>query len=151
MPPFERFSRDMLALKNDPQLTIHRRGTISLNKSAYVALGSPVSVELLYDAAEQIVGLRFIDPREHHAYPVRHSGPRGPFVISAMAYTRFYDIDTTQTLRFTAHLIEGILCVTLTDPAMPINRAHGRRSIAGQHHHHRPADEPEDSHEESAE
>ncbi len=151
MPPFERFSRDMLTLKNDPQLTIHRRGTISLNKSAYLALGSPDSVELLYDSAEHIVGLRPIDPRAHHAYPVRHSSPRSPFVISAMAYTKYYDIDTTQTLRFNAHLLKDTLCATLTDPAVASNRADSRRSTAGQHHHHRPAQEPEDRHEKLAE
>lgn len=33
--------------------------------------GEPVAVEFLYNAEEQIIGLRKIDPIEEHAYPIR--------------------------------------------------------------------------------
>lgn len=127
MPNFESFSRGLLQLKAEPQVTILRRGTISLNKSAYSALGSPVAVELLYDSGELIVGLRPIDIHEPNAYVVRYpvGGGRGPFVITAMAFTKFYGIDTTQSLRRDAFLDDGVLCMSLSDPGTPVtsNRA----------------------------
>lgn len=127
MPQFETFTKSMVPLKRDPHVTIQRRGTMSLNKSAYVALGSPEAVELLYDPAERIVGLRPVDPRADHAYTVRASttSGSGTFAISAMAFTRFYDIDTTQSRRWPAYLDDGVLCINLNHPATPVtsNRA----------------------------
>lgn len=116
MPNFESFSRRMLPLRTDPFVTIQRRGSFSLNRSAYVALGSPESVELLYDRDESIVGLRAIASNAENAYHVRHSSRagRGPWVISAMAFTKFYGIDTTVTRRWAAHLDDDVLCVELS-------------------------------------
>ena len=136
MPQFESFSKNLGALKLDPQVTLTRRGTLSLNKSAHTALGSPGAVELLYDLPQRIVGLRAIDARADNAYFVRPmAGDRGPFVISVMAFTKFYDIDTTQSLRWSAHLDEGILCIDLNDAATPVtsNRARDRQPGADDH------------------
>jgi hypothetical protein len=133
MPNFETFSRSLLQLKAEPQITVLRRGTMSLNKSAYTALGSPDAVELLYDTDERIVGLRPIDARAQNAYVVRQpaGAGKGPFVITAMAFTKFYGIDTTQSLRREAFLDDGVLCMSLNDDATPVtsNRA-GSHNVA---------------------
>ncbi len=127
MPKFETFKRGLLQIPAEPQVTILRRGILSLNKPAHSALGSPDAVELLYDPCERVVGLRPVDPREENSYIVRRprSGGRGPFVITAMAFTKLYDIDTTQSLRRDAFLDNGVLCVCLNDAATPVtsNRA----------------------------
>jgi hypothetical protein len=132
MPNFESFSRGLLQLKAEPQITILRRGTISLNRSAYAELGSPVAVELLYDSGALMVGLRPIDVHEPNAYVVRHPAGvgRGPFVITAMAFTKFYGIDTSQSLRRDAFVEDGVLCVNLNDPGTPVtsNRASTTRA-----------------------
>jgi hypothetical protein len=134
MPNFETFSRSLLQLKAEPQITILRRGTMSLNRSAYAALGSPGAVELLFDARERIVGLRPIDPRAKNAYIVRQpaGGGKGPFVITAMAFTKFYNIDTTQSLRRNAFLDEGVLCMSMDEVGTPVtsNRARTTTDIA---------------------
>lgn len=131
MPQFETFKKGLVPLKREPQVTIQRHGTLSLNMSAYVALGSPDAVELLYDAEERIVGLRPVDPRADHAYMVRPSTSQTSrrFAISAMAFTRFYDIDTTQSRRWAAYVDDGVLCVSLNDISTPVtsNRARGPR------------------------
>lgn len=131
MPKFETFTKHLVPLKRDPHVTIQRRGTMSLNKSAHVALGSPDAVELLYDCADRIVGLRPVDPRADHAYMVRPStnAVSGPFAISAMAFTKFYDIDTTQSLRWAAYVDDGVLCINLNETATPVtsNRARSSR------------------------
>ena len=57
MADFEVFTRRMVPLVKQPTATLQKRGTMSLNKAAHVALGSPDAVELLYDRAEQIIGM----------------------------------------------------------------------------------------------
>lgn len=134
MPNFETFSRSLLQLKAEPQITLLRRGNVSLNRSAYAALGSPDAVELLYDACERIVGLRPADARARNAYVVRRpaGSDKGPFVITAMAFAKFYDIDTSASLRRHAYLDEGVLCMCLNDAATPVtsNRARTNRDVA---------------------
>ena len=45
---FETFTRRMVPLVKKPTVTIQKRGTLSFNKAAQVALGEPEAVELLY-------------------------------------------------------------------------------------------------------
>jgi hypothetical protein len=108
-------------------VTLQKRGAISLNASAHRALGAPPSVELLYDRVQRIIGLRPVDPGVPNAYPVRPATTAsGPFVVSAMAFTRYYEIDTTVTRRWEAYVEDGVLCVDLTSEptarATPANR-----------------------------
>lgn len=122
MPPFEVFSRRLVPLKKSPMVTIAKRGTISFNKSAFAALGAPAAVELLYDRDERIVGLRPAPPEAGDAYPVRLASGKenGPYVISAIAFTKFYDILGGQSVRWPAQLIEGVLCVDLDGEPQPV-------------------------------
>ncbi|PZS30726.1 MAG: hypothetical protein DLM58_13160 [Pseudonocardiales bacterium] len=132
MADFETFRKPLVALKREPTITIQKRGTMSLNKAAQVALGSPAAVELLFDAARRIVGLRRVDPRADHAYPVRSSTgmENGPFVVSAMAFLHFYDIQQPESLRWSAYVCDGVLCVDLDAEAVAVtsNRATPRQS-----------------------
>ncbi|MGI8760073.1 MAG: hypothetical protein ACR2LF_01955 [Jatrophihabitantaceae bacterium] len=117
MPDFESFSRRMLSLKSEPHVTIQRRGAISLNAAALASLGAPASVELLYDRGQAIIGLRPVESRAENAYHVRRASrsPNGPWIISAMAFVKFYDIDTSVTRRCPAVLDGGVLCVNLNN------------------------------------
>lgn len=134
MPNFETFSRSLLQLKAEPQITMLRRGNMSLNRSAYTVLSSPDAVELLYDTCERIIGLRPTDPRAPNAYVIRQpaGSEKGPFLITAMAFTKFYDIDTSTSLRRNAYLDDGVLCMFLSDAATPVtsNRAQSNNEVA---------------------
>ena len=131
MPHFETFNRNLPRTKEVPKVTILRSGMLSLNKSAYLALGSPVAVELMYDAEEQIVGLHPVAPSVDSAYIVRRPahGSSGPFLITALAFTKFYEIDTSESLRWDASIIRGVLCIRLVDEATAVtsNRAGTKR------------------------
>lgn len=131
MPNFESFSRTMLPLKADPQLTVQKRGAISLNRSAFAALGFPDSIELLYDREQRVVGLRPVDPKADNAYAVRRASTStsGPWVISAMAFTKYYDIDTTRTLRWPAYLDNDVLCADLSAPGIAVTSNRARRPL----------------------
>lgn len=116
MANFETFMKRMVPLANDPTVTIQKRGNISLNKAAQVALGEPAAVELLYDSAAKIVGMRGVDASVQHAYPLRPQKEGiGPYIVAGMAFTRYYDIDTTEARRWTAVVEDGILCINLND------------------------------------
>lgn len=136
MAGFEIFTKRMVPLKRAPSITIQKRGAISINKSAYLALGEPDAVELMYDRAEHRVGLRAVSAALEHAYPVRQSGAgdNGPFVISAVAFTHFYDIDTSRSLRWEAQLIDDVLYINLDSQGTPVtsNRA-GQHPEGSQH------------------
>jgi hypothetical protein len=127
MPNFETFTKRLVPLKKQPLVTIQKRGTISLNKSAHVALGAPEAVELLYDQDEQIVGLHPVEATLDHAYPLRSASGKdtGPFVISAIAFTKFYQINTDTSVRWPAYVEDGVLCIDTKLPGTPVtsNRA----------------------------
>jgi hypothetical protein len=127
MPNFQTFTKRLVPLKKQPLVTIQKRGTISLNKSAHVALGAPDAVELLYDQDEAIVGLHPVDATVEHAYPLRSASGKdtGPFVISAIAFTKFYDITTDVSRRWPAYVENDVLCIDTKTPGTPVtsNRA----------------------------
>lgn len=130
MPSFETFHKSMSALARDPAVTVHKSRVLSLNGSAYVALGSPAAVELLFDRDSQTIGLLPADPTKAHCSFIRRAAPgaNGPFLISAMAFIRHYGIVCVETLRWPADVIEGVLCVRLTSPAFPTSKNAGRRA-----------------------
>jgi hypothetical protein len=127
MPNFESFSKRLVPTKATPLVTIQKRGAMSLNRAAYHAIESPKAVELLYDRVHSIIGLRPIEIDADNAYPVRPATTSaGPFVISAMAFSHFYEIDTTLTRRWPAYVEDGVLCIDLINGAgIPVtsNRA----------------------------
>lgn len=113
-----------------PTLSIQRSGLISLNQTAYQAFGSPAAVELLYDRDARVVALRPIDARARHSYPVRSANRRGsgPYVVSAVAFTRFYDIDTSTSMRWPAMVRDGALHADLSARGIPLTS--GRTATA---------------------
>ncbi|MEP7021025.1 MAG: hypothetical protein ABI808_10260 [Pseudonocardiales bacterium] len=135
MADFETFRKPLVALKREPTITIQKRGTMSLNRSAQVVLGSPAAVELLFDAGRRIVGLRPVDPRADHAYPVRSSTglENGPFVVSAMAFLHFYGIHQHESLRWVAYLNEDVLCIDLDAQAVAVTSNRAMRQSTGSH------------------
>jgi hypothetical protein len=125
MPNFEVFKKRMTPLVKQPYVTLQRRGTMSFNKAAYQALGSPEAVELLYDKSEGIMGLRPVSATEQHAYPLRASNNETTYMLSATAFTKYYEIKTDVSRRFAARMEDGILCIDLDGPALEVT---GNRS-----------------------
>lgn len=132
MADFEVFSRALISLKRDPTVTIQKNGIISLNKTAHGALGAPSSVELLFDTHERTIGLRGVAAGADTAYSVRSATgtDAGPFVISAMAFLRFYDLQLAVSRRWSAYLDGEVLCIDVDDTSEIVtsNRAKKRPS-----------------------
>jgi hypothetical protein len=124
MANFETFHRSMLTLARDPAVTVHKDRFLSLNGSAFVALGSPDAVELLFDRDARTIGLEPTEATRPGCSFIRRASPspNGPFLISAMAFMRYYGICPIRTLRWPADLVDGMLCIHLDEPALPAAR-----------------------------
>lgn len=131
MHEFEVFRKDGADARHEPVVTLQRRGMITLNGAAFQALEAPVAVELLYNREQQVIGMRAVDQRAANAHFVRPAARTGlsQYVISASAYVRYYDIDTTEVSRWVGYLDGHTLCVDLRGDALPSGsrEAHGRR------------------------
>jgi hypothetical protein len=122
VPDFEVFTRRMIPLVKGPTVTLQKRGTMSFNKAAHVAMGSPEAVELLYDRTSQIIGIRPVAPEVDHAYPMRPQANKedGPYIVSGSAFTKYYGIDTTEARRWSVVIEDGVLLIDLNAPGVVV-------------------------------
>ncbi|NJC15644.1 hypothetical protein F4558_005470 [Micromonospora profundi] len=128
MANFQVFTRRMVPLVKQPAVTIQKRGNMSVNRAAFVALGEPQAVELLYDPAENIVGFRAVPTDTEHAYPMRPQGQKedGPYIVAGMAFTKYYGIDTTISRRWPATMQDDVLCIDLKQEGTVVTSNRGR-------------------------
>ena len=134
MPNFEVFTKKMVPLAKAPSVTINRRGTLSFNKAAHVAMGSPDAVELLFDRSERIIGVRKASSDQGNAYHVR-SGTRpndGPYFVTGGAFCRYYNVDTDRSRRWTPTFEDEILMIDLNGKSTDVtsNRSGSRAKQA---------------------
>ena len=123
--PFEVFNKRMAPLAKAPSITIQKRGTMSINKAAHKLAGEPESVELLFDKDAEIIAMR--PSTEAHAYALRAQSARetGQMILSAAAFTQYYDIDTSVSRRYKPYEQDGMLCIDLNSDSVVVR---GNRS-----------------------
>ncbi len=117
---FEVFDKRMTPLAKAPSVTIQKRGIFSINRAAHRLIGEPETVELLYDRDSRIIAMR--PSSELHAYTIRPqtSKEAGQVILSATAFTQYFDIDTSVSRRYTPYEEEGMLCINLAGPSIEI-------------------------------
>jgi hypothetical protein len=103
-------------------VSISRSGTISLNRTAFEALGSPLYVELLFHRAKRLIGIRHADRDGKHSIPVRKQGHSKSYIIAGLAFAKEYDIGISVARRFEASLDENMLIVNLNGASMDATR-----------------------------
>ncbi len=118
---YEIFRRQRAPLAQEPYITIHRRGTIALNAPAWLALGSPAAVELLFDRDTKVMAFRAADDSADHAYQLRQQGrSTSSLVLSGTAFFQYYGIPIeSEARRLAARLDDGLLTVDLTQEGSP--------------------------------
>jgi hypothetical protein len=112
---FEVFDKRMAPLAKSPAITIQKRGIFSINKVAHQMIGEAETVELLYDKDAQIIAIRPVQGTPPHAYTVRPQSKRdtGQTILSATAFTQYYNIDTTVSRRWEPYKDGNMLCIDL--------------------------------------
>lgn len=124
---FELFDKRLVPVSKAPSITIQKRGILSINKVAHDMIGAADTVELLYDREERIIAIRPTDGQSPHAYSIRPQSQRGTgqAILSATAFTQYYEIDTTVSRRWVPYESEGMLCIDLKGQSAEIR---GNRS-----------------------
>lgn len=120
-PKFEVFTKRAKPM-TDASVTIQKSGGLGFNHAAFIALGEPKAVELMFDQEQRIVGVRSVSPAEDHAYLVKSPAEKRDkgFILSGRAFTAFYDIRTDEARRRRAYMVDDILCVDLKEPGVVV-------------------------------
>lgn len=116
---FEVFEKSSAPLTKVPTVTLQKRGTISINRSAHSLMDRAEFVELLWDRERRVVGFRPTEEDNPNAYPVRPQNSKtdtGPLIIAGMAFTKFYGIDTDHAARYVPEREGEIVCIALDGP-----------------------------------
>lgn len=131
---FEVFDKRMAPLAKAPSITMQRRGIFSINKAAHKLIGEPESVELLFDKDAQVIAMR--RSNESHAYVIRKQTARdaGQVILSATAFTQYFNIDTSVSRRFKPYVDSDMLCIDLQGPSTEVRGNRTKRD---------PSEEPE--------
>ena len=140
MPVFEVFTGRAYPAGEEEVITIHRRGLLSVNRAAHIALGEPEAVELLYDWNERVMGLRAVSPEVQHAYPVRRQRATSSLLVSGRAFTTCYGIPTETARRYQARMLGDVLAehISVIDDRVEQWREFAQEAcwVAGRSRHH---------------
>lgn len=129
--PFEIFDRSKSVYGRSPNVTIQARGIFSINQAAYRRMGEPRYVYLMYDPDQRLIGIQGTTD-DQGGHKVRVADQAGAAaVISGTAFTKYYDIDTTESLRWEPRFDGDVLIVDLKVPGRPIGSRRTRPQDAG--------------------
>lgn len=124
------FDRRATPLVKRPEVTIQKKGMLSMNASAHHALGRPDAVELLWDAEQRVIGLRPVATDSPQAYPLRSVGTGNSFVISGTAFFAFFGISPEAPKRRDVKVEDGVLILDLKDPGRDATSNRNRRKAS---------------------
>lgn len=125
LPGFETFTKRMVPSGKKPYVTLQKRGLLSFNKAAHIALGEPKAVELLYNRTDRLIAMRAVAEDVPHAYPLRGINTKGTaevttFIVGATAFTNHYEIPAEISVRRQAEVRDGVLLVDLKDEGVVV-------------------------------
>ncbi len=129
---FERFEKRARPVTKEATVTLQRSGAISFNRVAWEAMGKPEAVELLFDPDTRRVGMQATDESAQYAYTLHGGAKRqqNTYLISGKAFTQYYEIDVSRSIRRIASIDDGMLVISLDDPGIEVTSNRGRRSSA---------------------
>lgn len=132
-PDFQVFDRRYARASTDPTLTVTVRGTLNINEPAYIALGKPEAVVLMYDRAEAVVGLRPVVRKEPNAYRVGPLGNAGKsWTIVAKDFCAWIGADLAEARRYPLTVDDGVGHVALRGDARVVTGNRNRKGATKQ-------------------
>ncbi len=114
---FEVFDRGAFPVSEvDPEVTIQRRGTMTMNRASAAALGHPEAIQLMYAEAERIIGLRAAELGSPRTFRLSPQG-KGPayYSTSGKSFMKRYGIAHEIATRYKARMSGDILLVDLKE------------------------------------
>ena len=117
MDGFEVFEKYHSRSVKEFYVTIQKRGTISLNRAAFQAMGNPKYAELLFNRNKRLIGIRPTNSASGRTAPIRKQGQSESYLIAGLTFTKEYDIDSSVARRYVATIQENMLIVDLNSPS----------------------------------
>ncbi len=117
MDGFEVFEKYHSRSVKELYVTIQKRGTISLNRAAFQAMGNPKFAELLFNRTKRLIGIRPTNSPTGRTAPIRKQGQSESYLIAGLTFTKEYDIDSSVARRYVATMQENMLVVDLNSPS----------------------------------
>ena len=87
--------------------TLNNKGTVVLNRAADERMGSPAAYQLLYDSANNTIGLKPTALSLRNAYPAQKSGRHGGRKVNAYRLLTECSLLIKETLEFPDAEIRG--------------------------------------------
>lgn len=112
-----------------PYISLHPRGTFTLNRAARELLGdaeADIFVRLRYNPKTNAVGMLAVDPSEPSAYQIHNQkSSKSTWVVAGKAFCHHFNIPLDRRRRFIAQFIKGerMLVIELDHEAIGANRA----------------------------
>ncbi len=128
MAEFERYRRTNPPAPKGPFVTVHKRGNISFNRSAFELLGEPEALELLFSKPDRVIGLKAAPPGGPYSFAVKGAPGRTPgskpssYRVNCISFVNHYGIDHGVSRRYEAEPREdGILVVDLKQDGVEVS------------------------------
>ncbi len=87
-------------VKKEARVTLGSYGTLYLNSQAFIELGSPAAVAMLFDTGRRRIGLRPVAPMAPHAFKIVPHTKTDYHRLSAAAFCHHHGIFHKGTLLF---------------------------------------------------
>lgn len=112
---FERFTARIAPTRRPhPRITIHRTGTMGLNRRAYELLCEPAAVAFLFDRRRRVIGLEPASAEMADAYRIIKKAGSESYVVRATRFLDHYGIVPHQPLVWGhVQVHEGIVVLDL--------------------------------------
>ena len=95
-------------------VSISPYGTVLVSRNAYLALGSPTHIVMLWENETSTIGLRPVPPQTLNAFQLYDSGRAGAYRFHALRFITRHNIKLDYTIRFpTARIENGVLVLEL--------------------------------------
>ncbi len=113
---WEEFTQKSTGKADVIRVSLNARGNFALNQKTVDLLGSPEAIVLMYDKANQLVGLKASSPDVSHAYELKRQGTSQSYFLRAKSFCNFYGIDIGDTVVFNdVQMEDGVIVLQLTN------------------------------------
>lgn len=116
---------------NGLYMSMNKGGEIMLGRGSYEALGRPEAVYLMYDPANDSIGLKKTEPRMTNAFRLRAKGTSGNYVVLAKPLCVRHDLRFDGTVQFLETSVEGDALVASLLKTRPVRKRRRPSENAG--------------------
>lgn len=111
---WEEFTQKHVGNPDFIRVSLNPRGIFGLNQKAVDMLGSPEAVVLMFDKANQLIGLKASSPDVNHAYELKRQGTSQSYFLRAKSFCNFYGIEIGDTVVFNdVQMEDGVIVLQL--------------------------------------